>query len=283
MSGINTVQEATDTTTSEAQHNSLWSLELIPSSSKGFFFSFPVRSSVLTAPLEMRRAVRELEIREQEREEMKVKPNPFSISGCVSTVAINAGRDGKRAWGRGVRDWEMCVLAGTLGWSGVCVYHLNHGGTDPRRPRLAPYCSMSLITFIPPFLSHFWATSVPLIRPSVGMIYLSGLTLYSNTSLNISVLLFFFLLKDYLSYFFMLCALKIIDYWIVQWQDWRIVFFRDNTKIISNAHSWGQSSIKLGSLVYKMHDKTLQQETKQQGINNQTNQEPDREQLYTIR
>lgn len=139
----------------------------------------------------MRRAVRELEIREQEREEMKVKPNPFSISGCVSTVAINAGRDGKRAWGRGVRDWEMCVLAGTLGWSGVGVYHLNHGGTDPRRPRLAPYCSMSLITFIPPFLSHFWATSVPLIRPSVGMIYLSGLTLYLNASLNISVLLFF--------------------------------------------------------------------------------------------
>lgn len=171
----NAVQEETDTTTSEDQHNLLWSFKLIPLSSKGFSPSFPDRSFLLLpAPVEMRRAVRELEIREQEREEMKVKPNPFSISGSVSTAAINAGPDGKRAFWHALRDWEKCVLASTLGWSGVNINRFNHRDIDPHRPRLAPYCTMSLFTFIPSFLSDLWATSDSFIHPSVGLIHLSG-------------------------------------------------------------------------------------------------------------
>lgn len=85
VSGIYTVQEETDTAISEAQHNSVWSLELILPSSKGFFSPFLFTLLFSSSRLEIRRAVRELEIRAQEREEIKVKPNPFS-SGSLSAA-----------------------------------------------------------------------------------------------------------------------------------------------------------------------------------------------------
>lgn len=111
VSGINTVQEETDTTTSEAQHNSLWSLELIPPSSKSFFFSpFPIArlsSSRLHWKWEGQLESWKLE-RKRERKWKWNPIRPQSVAVCQQQPlmqAVMGNVPGAMEWGieRGVR------------------------------------------------------------------------------------------------------------------------------------------------------------------------------------
>lgn len=176
VSLINTVPEETDTTTSEAQHNSLWSLEWIPPSSKGFFFSsFPDRSSVLLpAPLEMRRAVRELEIRAPKRER-KWKWNPIrsqSAAVCQQQPlmqAVMGNVPGAMEWGieRGVRwpaHWvevESAFTASITETLTPAILALHHIATCPSSPSSLPFpLTSEPLQFLSFILLLEWFTSV---------------------------------------------------------------------------------------------------------------------------
>ncbi len=95
--------------------------------SRRLFYFVPLFFVAASPSLEMRRTERERKGSRKGGEGVSVKRNPILISGCGSTVAINARPNGKRACGRVER-----IVCRPVEWTGVPLAR----GSGPQSRRL---------------------------------------------------------------------------------------------------------------------------------------------------